>query len=64
MRRRNYRGNVYRSNKRKEGFRKQDVRSSGEFKTLFNRDLSAMNQVWRMIKEGTIRAFGEIGRQY
>jgi len=23
-----------------------------------------MNQVWTMLKQGTIRAFGEIGRQY
>tara|TARA_Y100001968_G_C19093562_1_gene588921 strand:+ start:478 stop:672 length:195 start_codon:yes stop_codon:yes gene_type:complete len=45
-------------------FRKTYPRSSKRFKSVFERDLSAMNKVWRMLKEGTIRAFGEIGRQY
>ena len=44
--------------------RMQNVRRSKQFKSLFHRDLAAMNQVWAMIKQGTIRAFGEIGRQY
>ena len=44
--------------------RRKDVRRSKQFKSLFHRDLAAMNQVWAMIKQGTIRAFGEIGRQY
>ena len=44
--------------------RRQNVRMSKQFKSLFHRDLSAMNQVWTMLKQGTIRALGEIGRQY
>ena len=44
--------------------RRKNVRQSGKFKSTFNRDLAAMNHVWRMLKQGTIRAFGEIGRQY
>ena len=44
--------------------RRKDVRRSKQFKSLFHRDLAAMQQVWAMLKQGTIRAFGEIGRQY
>ena len=44
--------------------RRKDVRRSKQFKSLFHRDLAAMNQVWKMLKQGAIRAFGEIGRQY
>ena len=44
--------------------RRKDLRRPKQFKSLFDRDLAAMNQVWAMIKKGTIRAFGEIGRQY
>ena len=44
--------------------RRKDVRKSKQFKSLFHRDLAAMKQVWAMLKQGTIRAFGEIGRQY
>ena len=44
--------------------RRKDVRRSKQFKILFHRDLAAMKQVWVMMKQGTIRAFGEIGRQY
>ena len=43
---------------------RKDVRKPKQFKSLFHRDLAAMKQVWAMIKQGTIRAFGEIGRQY
>ena len=44
--------------------RKRNVIRAEQFKSLFHRDLAAMNQVWAMLKQGTIRAFGEIGRQY
>ena len=44
--------------------RRKDVRKSKQFKSLFHRDLVAMKQVWAMLRQGTIRAFGEIGRQY
>ena len=44
--------------------RRKDVRKAKQFKSLFHRDLAAMKQVWAMLKQGTIRAFGEIGRQY
>ena len=44
--------------------RRQNVRRSKQFKSVFHRDLAAMNKVWTMLKQGTIRAFGEIGRQY
>ncbi len=44
--------------------RRKDVRRTKQFKSPFNRDLTAMKQVWAMLKQGTIRAIGEIGRQY
>ena len=44
--------------------RRKDVGKSKQFKSLFHRDLAAMKQVWAMLRQGTIRAFGEIGRQY
>ena len=44
--------------------RRKDVIRSKQFKSLFQRDLAAMNKVWAMLKEGTIRALGEVGRQY
>ncbi len=34
------------------------------FKSSLDRDFLAMKQVWEMLKTGTIRWFGEIGRQY
>ncbi|KGG25424.1 MULTISPECIES: hypothetical protein [unclassified Prochlorococcus] len=34
------------------------------FNSDFERDLAAMNRVWRMLQQGTIRWLGEIGRQY
>lgn len=30
----------------------------------FDRDFAAMKRVWRMIRDGTVRMVGEIGRQY
>ena len=42
----------------------ENTRRPIKFKTVFDRDLAAMNQVWRMLKKGAMRAFGEIGRQY
>jgi len=57
-----------RTSRRRGGYKmisgRGDVRRPQQFKSLLHRDLAAMNRVWRMLKEGTIRAFGEIGRQY
>ncbi len=33
-------------------------------KTLLQKDFLAMQKVWRMLQEGTIKWIGEIGRQY
>ncbi|ABM79714.1 MAG: hypothetical protein EVA79_06700 [Prochlorococcus sp. MED-G132] len=43
--------------------RKNSNRSK-PFNSDFERDLAAMNRVWRMLRQGTIRWLGEIGRQY
>ena len=59
MRRKNYIRTRSRFNRRRES-----ARRPVKFKTVFHRDLAAMNQVWRMLKQGAITAFGEIGRQY
>tara|TARA_Y100001968_G_C19021776_1_gene555477 strand:- start:357 stop:542 length:186 start_codon:yes stop_codon:yes gene_type:complete len=45
-------------------YRWRKMRRKGRFNSSFERDLFAMAEVWRLLKEGTIRAIGEIGRQY
>ena len=34
------------------------------FQNSLERDLLAMKHVWKMLQQGTVRWFGEIGRQY
>ena len=60
MRRRFRRGYEHKINSSRKDVR----RSKQRFKSMLNRDLAAMNKVWIMLKQGTIRALGEIGRQY
>ncbi len=60
----NYQGIIDRANTKSRRFRSGGNRRSGKYKTVFDRDLAAMTIVLRMLKCGTIRAFGEIGRQY
>ena len=43
---------------------RKGVNRSKPFNSDFERDLAAMNRVWRMLRQGTIRWLGEIGRQY
>ncbi len=47
-------------NKLKEIKRKRNK----HFQNGLERDLFAMKQVWKMLQQGTVRWFGEIGRQY
>ncbi len=35
-----------------------------EAKSPFEKDLLAMQEVWKMLKAGAIRWFGEVGRRY
>ncbi len=44
--------------------RKRQAANSKHATNTFQRDLLAMKQVWKMLKTGTIRWFGEVGRQY
>tara|TARA_B100000700_G_scaffold39543_1_gene39847 strand:- start:492 stop:686 length:195 start_codon:yes stop_codon:yes gene_type:complete len=39
-------------------------RRNRRFKSMLHRDLLAMREVWKMLKNGAIRSIGEIGRQY
>tara|TARA_Y100001968_G_scaffold242919_1_gene226659 strand:+ start:43 stop:237 length:195 start_codon:yes stop_codon:yes gene_type:complete len=64
MRMSNSRGHVYKRSTNDVLLRGQRHRRSRRFNSVFERDLAAMAKVWRMLKKGTIRAFGEIGRQY
>ena len=41
-----------------------DLRHPNNFNTGLDRDIAAMNKVWRMLLEGSMRWFGEVGRQY
>ncbi len=34
------------------------------FEKEISRDIFAMKQVWKLLRQGTMRWFGEIGRQY
>ena len=62
--RRNYRGAINGTNVGIEELRTQKVKRTRKFKTTFHRDIAAMKEVWRMLKRGSVAAFGEIGRQY
>ena len=50
--------------KRKRELKSQISYRSNNFKSPFERDLYAMNEVWKMLKNGATRWLGEIGRQY
>ena len=41
-----------------------DFRHPGNFNNGLDRDIAAMKKVWEMLLEGSIRWFGEVGRQY
>ncbi len=45
-------------------YRRKKTNYSEPTKNTFERDLLAMKQVWEMLKEGTVRWCGEVGRQY
>ena len=64
MRRINSSRNLYARRVIDRSARKTHNRRSKQFKSVIERDFAAMAIVWRMLKEGTARAFGEIGRQY
>ena len=41
-----------------------DFRHSNNFKNGLDRDIAAMRKVWEMLREGSVRWLGEVGRQY
>ena len=41
-----------------------DLRNPSNFNNELDRDIAAMKKVWKMLLEGSIRWFGEVGRQY
>ena len=43
---------------------KRQGRNYKQAHNTFEQDLVAMKQVWKILKTGTIRWFGEVGRQY
>ena len=45
-------------------YTKKNMTGHKRFHSNFERDLIAMRKVWDMLKEGSIRWFGEVGRQY
>ena len=60
----NYRRIIDRPHTRNGKLRSRENRDSRKFKTILDRDFAAMKIVLRMLKRGSIKAFGEIGRQY
>ena len=41
-----------------------NLRHPSNFNNGLERDIAAMKKVWKMLLEGSIRWFGEVGRQY
>ena len=41
-----------------------DLRHTSNFNNGLDRDIAAMKKVWKMLLKGSIRWFGEVGRQY
>ena len=41
-----------------------DLRHPSNFNNGLDRDIAAMKKVWEMLLEGSMRWFGEVGRQY
>ncbi len=39
-------------------------RHTNDLHNELERDLAAMKKVWKMLREGSVRWLGEIGRQY
>ncbi len=56
-----YQGNAYNQVK---GRHRKKRKNNKAFTSDIERDFFAMNQVWKMLKEGAVRWIGEIGRQY
>ncbi len=41
-----------------------DLRRPNNFNKELERDITAMKKVWKMLREGSVRWLGEVGRQY
>ena len=49
---------------RRQAKRERAINRRTTVNSLFHRDLIAMTVVWRMLKKGSVKWIGEIGRQY
>jgi len=41
-----------------------NLRQPNSFNNELDRDIAAMKKVWEMLREGSVRWLGEVGRQY
>ena len=41
-----------------------NLRQTNNFNNGLDRDIAAMRKVWKMLREGSVRWLGEVGRQY
>ena len=41
-----------------------NLRHPSDFNNGLDRDIAAMKKVWEMLREGSVRWLGELGRQY
>ena len=41
-----------------------NLRQPNNFNNGLDRDIAAMRRVWKMLREGSVRWLGEVGRQY
>ena len=41
-----------------------NLKQPNNFNNGLDRDIAAMRKVWKMLREGSVRWLGEVGRQY
>ncbi len=59
-----YRSKSARKLKARPSKQKNNSRHPNNFNNGLVRDIAAMRKVWEMLRKGSVRWFGEVGRQY
>ena len=59
-----YRSKSARRLKAKPSKQINNLRHPSDFNNGLDRDIAAMKKVWKMLREGSVRWLGEVGRQY
>ena len=59
-----YRSKSARRSKARPSKEINNLRRPNNFNNGLGRDIAAMRKVWEMLREGSVRWLGEVGRQY